>query len=129
MTPEFTFWYLPTSDSYHKISLEDFPPPMSIEITESAYVKGIIEQIDNDPEHKLPKGIAGVIKLAYVGPADTITGFLWYDKFSRFPNNYPISLFDPIKKDPGGVYHTKFNAYLVEMIDPEVIKEEGLKNG
>lgn len=79
-----------------------------------------IEAIDADPEHKLPEGIAAVIKLGYWYPVSkTISGMIWYSPNKLFPNGYPVNTAEIVSREPGGIYCTALNKYLVEIIDPE----------
>lgn len=120
MSPKITYWYHPESEAFYIDSGEAPITPLSVELDEYEYVKKLIEQIDADPEHKLPEGIAGIIKLAAQWPGSSVSGMLWYDKHHRFVNGYPINTSEIISQEPGGIYCTKNNKYLVEMIQPNL---------
>jgi len=129
-----TYWYHPESDSYWMHNpvtdppLENLGDGLSYEVTEYQYVVGVIESIDQDPEHKLPEGITAVIKNAAEWPGKRISGFIWYDVHKRFVDNYPVNTSDIIAKEPGGIYCTKNHKYLVLMIQPQA-QEASDQNG
>lgn len=83
------------------------------------YVKNLVESIDADPEHKLPEGISGVIKNAVRWPGDSISGQMWYDVYGRFVDDYPVNTSRIIAEEPGGVFCTQNNKYIVHLIQPE----------
>jgi hypothetical protein len=120
-----TYWYHPESDSVFIGNDEPGVPLQCVEIDEHKYVQMLIERIDKDPKHKLPEGISGVLKKAYTWPGNKLSGQIWYDKFNRFVNDYPINTSDIISKEPGGIYCTQHNKYLVEMIEPNVTVSYG----
>lgn len=135
---EVTYWFHPESDSYYfmteapaESTIDD---GLSVEIDEYKYVSGLIEQIDADPEHKLPEGIDAVIKLAAEWPENHVSGMIWYDKHERFANGHPITT-TRCTKEPGGIYKTRNSKYLVHIVMPkesavakapgEMVKEHG----
>lgn len=125
MSSNISYWYHPESDSFwiHDPNKDGSLDPnmgdgMSVELTEQEYIKKRIEQIDNSDGHKLPEGISGVIKLAAKWPGESISGMLYYDIHKRFVDGYPINTSPIISTEPGGIYCTKNNKYIVELIEP-----------
>lgn len=117
-----TYWYHPESESYyieHELMPDGLGDGMSVEIDEYRYVNAIIDKIDQDPLHKLPEGVDAIIKLAAHWPSKCISGMIWYDKYQRFSNGHPITTSRIIKREPGGIYHTKNSAYLVQIVTPK----------
>lgn len=119
---EVTYWYHPESDTYYfqteAPTESDIGDGMSVKIDEYKYVKGLIEQIDRDPEHKLPEEVNAVIKLAAEWPPNHVSGMIWYDRHKRFPNGHPISTTRCVK-EPGGIYKTRNSKYLVHIVMPQ----------
>lgn len=122
---EVTYWFHPESKIYwfddptKSLDPQIADPRInSIQIDEYKYVKGLIEQIDTDPEHKLPEGVDAVIKLAAEWPENHVSGMIWYDKHKRFPNGHPITT-TRCTKEPGGIYKTRNSKYLVHIVMPK----------
>ncbi len=120
--PKVTYWYHPESDAFF-ISPADDPREWlddghSIEIDEYKYITGIIDQIEKDPEHKLPEGITAVVRRAYRWNQGGLSGEIFYDSHKRFVDGYCINVSKVVCIEPGGIYCTMNNKYLVEMIDP-----------
>lgn len=120
-----TYWYYPESDSFW---IDDGTNPinqlgddgMSVQLeNEYEYVKRVIEQIDNDPNHQLPEGITAVIKNAMWWNADCLSGQIWYDKHNRFVNDYPVNTSEIVSREPGGIFKTKNHTYLVLLLKEE----------
>lgn len=122
MESEVTYWYHPESECFFTTPKGDGADEMGdglcVELDEHEYIRGRIKKIDEDPEHKLPEGISAVIKLAVQWPGDSISGQIWYDSNKRFVNDYPINTSKIIAREPGGIYCTQNNKYLVELIQP-----------
>lgn len=91
------------------------------EAVEYQLVKRLIDEIDKDPEHKLPEGVDGLIKLGYTWPGNSISGQLWYDRLKRFPNGEMIITAPIIAYQGDGIYRTKNSTYLVEVIQPQQV--------
>lgn len=127
-----TFWFHPESDSYwiaHNGAEAELSDGLSTEISEEQFINGIIEQIDQDSSHKLPKGVTAIIKGAYQFPAGGLHGSIYYDQNGRFPDGHQVKLSTIVKKEPGGIYHTKNSTYLVQMIQPVANSEKEDNNG
>jgi hypothetical protein len=123
--PTPTYWYHPESSCHwmHDPAKDEpldgtIGDGMSVEITEYQYVDAIIKAIDADPEHKLPEGVTAVIKNAYTWPGNKISGEIWYDSHGRFSNGHQITSAVIEKIEPGGIFCTKNNKYLVHIIEP-----------
>lgn len=102
--------------------------PESAEEIEYKHVKQLIAQIDADPEHKLPEGVDGLIKLAYI-TLNSLSGQIWYDRFKRFPDGEMITTSSIVEKCPNGIYKTRNSTYLVELIQPQTSQSENVPNG
>jgi hypothetical protein len=116
-----TYWYHPEAESYFMLDsskVDTEADPHAIEITEYQYIDAIIKAIDADPEHKLPGGVTAVIKNAYTWPNNKISGEIWYDSHGRFSNGHQITSAVIEKIEPGGIFCTKNNKYLVHIIEP-----------
>lgn len=131
-----TYWYHPESESLWIHNPQVDPPfeelsedgrNMSVELSEYEYVRRQIEAIDADPEHTLPEGISGVIKLAYIHTGGIISGSLYYAG-DKFPQGYMINTSAIKNREPGGVYEIQSGRkYLVQVIQPTEVSE--LYNG
>lgn len=79
-----------------------------------------IDSIVSDPNHALPEGVRGIIKLAYIHDTTngrTISGELWYDQDKIFPDGYMINT-SLITNVEGDVYTLQSGRkYLVEVIN------------
>lgn len=118
-----TYWYHPESECVWIHNPETDGPlessmgdGLSAQLeNEYEYVKKAIQLIDEDPEHKLPEGISGVIKLAKT-MAGNLNGTIHYDSRKRFPDGYVVNL-TVANKEPGGIYITPSGSkYLCEVI-------------
>lgn len=126
MSTEITYWYHPESESYwihdpskdQPLNGDSAEVALSAQLSEQEFITKRIAQIDEDPRHTLPEGISGVIKFAVQWPGDAISGMLYYDVHKRFPNGYPINTSAMIGREPGGIFCTKNNKYIVELIEP-----------
>jgi hypothetical protein len=130
MDPSISYWYYPEAEScwIHDPS-KDKPldenaahVALSFQIDEETYVSKTIDQIANDPEHKLPDGVDAVLKGAYRFPQGGLHGSIYYDRHKRFPDDHQVKVSKIEEVLPGGIYKTKHSTYLVEFIEP--VKKE-----